>query len=256
MIDHVKSYDILLENGNILTADEDQNADLFWALRGGGAASFGIVTKITARALPFSTATYLAFNGETSIEHIADWMTAFENLAAESSSEINFSLQIRTHDTDRFTFQLKITSTAGFETIRKIALQVLELGYLRAEPEVIEGGLDKIAPVLDPPGFVQSRRIHSSIFSKRRLSLTEWQEFFSAMGNAHQNGRAHLDYRFLGWKDQLNSKPTTAFPHRDAFALISLSTLPKKVQTPIDVYGMLKSLRDFFANHDLSLIHI
>jgi len=60
----------------------------------------------------------------------------------------------------------------------------------------------------------------------------------------------------LGWKDQLNSKPTTAFPHRDAFALISLSTLPKKVQTPIDVYGMLKSLRDFFANHDASGMYL
>jgi FAD/FMN-containing dehydrogenase len=41
-------------DGDLLTACEDRNADLFWALRGGG-ASFGVVTRLDFRLHPVSS---------------------------------------------------------------------------------------------------------------------------------------------------------------------------------------------------------
>merc|ERR1712137_892419 len=41
------SASVVTANGHVLHASEKENADLFWALRGGGGGTFGIVTNIT-----------------------------------------------------------------------------------------------------------------------------------------------------------------------------------------------------------------
>lgn len=41
----------MLANGTLVLASTDSNADLFWALRGGGGGSFGIVTEYTFKAI-------------------------------------------------------------------------------------------------------------------------------------------------------------------------------------------------------------
>ena len=42
-VDNVVSFDAVLANGTIVTADACSNTDLFWALRGGGGGSFAVV---------------------------------------------------------------------------------------------------------------------------------------------------------------------------------------------------------------------
>ncbi|GAB3011624.1 FAD-binding oxidoreductase [Spirosoma pulveris] len=49
--DNLLSVDIVTANGELLTASETENEDLFWAVRGGG-GNFGIVTKFTYQLHP------------------------------------------------------------------------------------------------------------------------------------------------------------------------------------------------------------
>lgn len=48
-VDNILQIGIVLANGTYVIADSTQNTDLFWALRGGGGSTWGIITKITIR---------------------------------------------------------------------------------------------------------------------------------------------------------------------------------------------------------------
>ncbi len=52
-IDNLLSVDMVLADGSFVTANEKQNADLFWAIRGGG-GNFGVVTSFEFRLHPVS----------------------------------------------------------------------------------------------------------------------------------------------------------------------------------------------------------
>ena len=50
-IDQLQSVDVITADGEFVKADEHHNADLFWAVRGGG-GNFGIVTDFEFRLNP------------------------------------------------------------------------------------------------------------------------------------------------------------------------------------------------------------
>ncbi|KAJ7064893.1 FAD-binding domain-containing protein [Mycena amicta] len=51
-VDRVLEFKVVTASGQLLTANECQNTDLFWALRGGGGGTFGVVLESTALASP------------------------------------------------------------------------------------------------------------------------------------------------------------------------------------------------------------
>jgi FAD/FMN-containing dehydrogenase len=55
--DNVKRLTIVTADGVVRTCDAKRNADLFWACRGGGGGSFGIVTALTFRTHPVGVVT-------------------------------------------------------------------------------------------------------------------------------------------------------------------------------------------------------
>ena len=53
-IDNLLGVEMVLANGSFITANSDENADLFWAVRGGG-GNFGVVTSFLFKANPVQT---------------------------------------------------------------------------------------------------------------------------------------------------------------------------------------------------------
>ena len=55
--DSLLSAQVVTADGHLLTCDAQHNADLFWALRGGGGGNFGVVTSFTFQVHPVSSLT-------------------------------------------------------------------------------------------------------------------------------------------------------------------------------------------------------
>ncbi|GAA1683982.1 FAD-binding oxidoreductase [Kribbella yunnanensis] len=79
-IDNLLSVDVVTAEGELVTASEEVNADLFWGIRGGG-GNFGIVTEFEFRLHPVGPIVYgglVAWPMDRSPElmrHYRDWLT-------------------------------------------------------------------------------------------------------------------------------------------------------------------------------------
>ncbi|KAJ3458156.1 hypothetical protein MRS44_012265 [Fusarium solani] len=74
--DQVLSIDVVTPDGRFITASDKENTDLFWALRGGGGSTFGVVTSYTVKAHPKTKVAVMSFSFATSntISHETFWL--------------------------------------------------------------------------------------------------------------------------------------------------------------------------------------
>jgi FAD/FMN-containing dehydrogenase len=85
-IDNLLSVDMVLADGRFVVASENKNADLFWAVRGGG-GNFGVVTSFKFRLHPLTT----VYAGPTfwPLEQTAEVMSAYRDFILKAPEEIN-----------------------------------------------------------------------------------------------------------------------------------------------------------------------
>ncbi|KAH8602673.1 FAD/FMN-containing isoamyl alcohol oxidase-like protein MreA [Bisporella sp. PMI_857] len=78
--DHAMAFEVVTADGRFIAASETSNPDLYWALRGGGGSTFGIVTSVIVRAHPKHHITTSTFTLSTSTNISSD--TLWEGIRA------------------------------------------------------------------------------------------------------------------------------------------------------------------------------
>jgi FAD/FMN-containing dehydrogenase len=84
-IDCLRSVEIVLADGRIVTAGADSHADLFWAVRGGG-GNFGVVTSFEFQAVP--VATVVAGPMLWPLERSAEILRAFDEVMGNGPDQL------------------------------------------------------------------------------------------------------------------------------------------------------------------------
>jgi FAD/FMN-containing dehydrogenase len=73
--DSLLSAQVVLANGRLVSCDAQTNADLFWALRGGGGGNFGVVTSLTFKVYPVSSLSLFTINWpwSSAVQVVSAW---------------------------------------------------------------------------------------------------------------------------------------------------------------------------------------
>ena len=82
-IDNLLGAEMILADGSIVSANQNENPDLFWAIRGGG-GNFGVITEFTFQAHKLNT----VYGGPTlwpieQVEEIMEWFDGFIRTAPD-----------------------------------------------------------------------------------------------------------------------------------------------------------------------------
>jgi hypothetical protein len=93
--DSARAFDVVTPDGDLVRADSSQNAELFWALKGGGAGTFGVITSMEIELYPVSTvyAGNLLYPIEMAAEVVArwrDWVAGMDDRLTSSVVIMNF----------------------------------------------------------------------------------------------------------------------------------------------------------------------
>jgi FAD/FMN-containing dehydrogenase len=70
--DHVMALEVVTADGCFITASPESKTDLYWALRGGGGSTFGVVTSLIIRVYPKHPVVTSTFTISTSPTVTAD----------------------------------------------------------------------------------------------------------------------------------------------------------------------------------------
>jgi FAD/FMN-containing dehydrogenase len=85
-VDNVLGAEVVLADGRVVTADEETNPDLYWAIRGGG-GNFGVVTELKLRLHPISTV--VAGPMFWDLEHAPDLMRWYRDFIGQAPQDLN-----------------------------------------------------------------------------------------------------------------------------------------------------------------------
>ena len=86
-IDNLLAATIVTANGDILRVSDDENPDLFWAIRGGG-GNFGVVTEFLYRLYPFNPTVYGGYL-VYSFDHARDILHLYAEMRDQLPDEAN-----------------------------------------------------------------------------------------------------------------------------------------------------------------------
>ncbi|HVC68812.1 MAG TPA: FAD-binding oxidoreductase [Acidimicrobiales bacterium] len=96
--DNLIALDTVTADGRLLTADDSENPDLYWASRGGGGGNFGIVTSFTFGLHPVPALSLFTLNWPWSAA--ADVLGAWLPWAAAAPDELWSNCQLQSAGTD------------------------------------------------------------------------------------------------------------------------------------------------------------
>ena len=213
-VDSLVAADVVTADGRVVRASATENADLFWALRG-GAGNFGVVTSFDFRAAEVSTVHFgtITFALDDVAGMVRRWAAAMAAAPDELTSQLTFMPTFGEFPGGAVVHVcLASADTAALAPLRTI-------GTVVAEDVAEHRYADVLEDVQPPPGI---RRVaDNALVESVGPALAE------AIATAYAGGGRAVFLRSLGGAFGRVGPADTAFAHRGAEALVvSAAILP------------------------------
>ena len=214
-IDSLLAAEVVTAAGDVVRASSTENADLFWALRG-GAGNFGVVTAFEFQAQPVSTVHYgtIAFTLDDVPQLLKNWAGAMRGAPDELSTTLALMPGFGDFPAGATLFVcLTGDDTAALEPLRTIGTVVAD--------DVSERPYAGILEEAHPPEGIRP------VIGNTLVESVD-EPLIDAIASAYAGGGRVVFLRSLGGAFGRVDPAATAFAHRGAEALVvSAAFLPE-----------------------------
>ncbi|MEO0913266.1 MAG: FAD-binding oxidoreductase, partial [Pseudomonadota bacterium] len=227
--DNLLSARVLTADGTLLEASRDANPDLFWALRGGGSGSFGIVTEFRLALHPVDRAHFADHYWLLPQRSAAAFLPRMQELALGLDDRLSAYLNIRARTADTFLVRLRLTSLAGESETLAASEAFASLAHPLTDPLLVSGNYLEIADLMWPRDFDPRRRFkNKSVFLDGALAEADWDGLIAELAAAPDTDIS-IAVEQMGGAIDVPAPEDTAFVHRRGprFILTLGVTLPE-----------------------------
>jgi FAD/FMN-containing dehydrogenase len=214
-IDNLVGARVVTADGRLVTASAEENADLFWALRGGG-GNFGVVVDFDFVAQAVTSVHFgsVAYRVDDVGDLVRRWRDAMRAAPDQLTSSLALLPPMGEGPRQAMLLLCYAGDPGASVTEADAAIEpLLELGTVR------EAGISErpYADVLEeaqhlPPGL--------RMLARNTLVPTLDEEVVEAIATLHGSARAVIALRGLGGAFARVPADATAFAHRDAEAMV------------------------------------
>ena len=230
--DHLQAAQVVLADGRIISCDGQHDAELFWALRGAGAGSFGVVTKLVFRPIPAPDVT--VFRLAWPFSQAAAVTQAWLGWAGTAPDQITASLTLAAgHDRDEPPAAEVFGTTLGHQSDATALLEQLTArvpaspgtSMLQQMPyrDALRHWAGRTGEQLEGPrSHLASRCLYiKSEFFDRPLPPEAVTSLIAHLAADRRAGQAReLDFTPWGGAYNQASQTPTAFAHRTPLYLV------------------------------------
>eukprot|EP00121_Abeoforma_whisleri_P012349 Awhi_evm1s11395 len=137
-VDNVLEFELVTVTGDILTVNACHNKDLFWALRGGGGGTFGVITSVVYKIYPAEPVTKFIF--DISKDLLAVDPLLFLSIGDQFLEKwVDLSVNLDNNWGGYFQSSTLLLSYVGnMTTARKTLIEEFEIFKASFEPEVAQ----------------------------------------------------------------------------------------------------------------------
>lgn len=232
--DALTGAEVVLADGTVIRCDRDRDQDLFWALRGAGSGSFGVVTRLTfgASSEPRASAFHLGWRGESAPNLIDSW----QRWLPHAPDEIAPALQLAVPARIDLPVHLRILgAVTGGDAQRRAQLRdvTTSLGAPPQSQHVEHGTLSRVKVRLSDIGTTLEaasgtapggRTWARSLFVDTALEREVVERLVEATVGYRRAGEAReLDLTPMGGAYNRQAPDATAFVHRGDLFLLKYS---------------------------------
>jgi FAD binding domain len=245
LCDSLQSIECIDANGRLVVADDAQNADLFWACRGGGGGCFGVATRFRFRLFPLRKVLIFAIEWSLPPTQALTIVKAWQAWAPQAPEAITSTLTMWPDPKRHIWLECAGQSAASEDQLRRELRGLLELNRTHAGPSI------KPMSFLQAVDYLSEGWSYESVFYKGKsdillspLSDEGIAVLFEGLQTLPQDEANAILYPYGGAIARV-APSATAVPYRQAWGSLQYNlTWDKPNETPTQ----LSQLRSLYAS--------
>ena len=218
--DHLLSARVLTADLRTIDASPDEHADLFWALRGGGSGSFGIVVSMTFRLQQVSQPAMAEADWLLAPQEAAKLIETWQRLTQDLDRKISAFLFIQARPNGGIHLRTRLIASAPSSDLQRLVERLTLAAPSIVEPIFIRRTFPELADRLWPRTHNPKEYTkHASNFLPGPVDGKIWLEVLSELDAARESNQGITLEALGGAIDDL-APDATAYIHRGKSAFI------------------------------------